>query len=125
MEYLVGMCFHEPDSHELFTKGILEDFESSTGVFIDASCKEEAIAWGEAIGENLLRALNNDESLSWKKSGYFCWIEEDISQSGWEHCLGFFQHVNVGDLPDLDGMSTIAYEKWLNENGHLSSKLND
>jgi hypothetical protein len=35
-KFLIGFTYHEPESWELFQKGIIEDCESSTGVYITA-----------------------------------------------------------------------------------------
>jgi hypothetical protein len=61
--YLVGIVFHEPDAFAAWNRGTIEDYESSTGVFVDAASREEAIAWGEVTGEALLRFVNRDSSL--------------------------------------------------------------
>jgi len=115
--YLVGFLYHEPESWALYHSGIFEDFESSTGIFVDAPSKEEAISWTEKIAEALLRRANKDDSLDWKALGYKCWIEEDPSASNWSHCLSFFQSVKVGEWPNLDAMGTLAYDKWVEANG--------
>ena len=74
----------------LWQKGILEDFESSTGIFVDAVTAAEAVSWAEQVGEVLLRKLNDDETLAFTKLGYRCWIEGDPASSNWSHCLAFF-----------------------------------
>ena len=113
-KYLVGICYHEPEAWQLFQKGIIEDYESSTAVFIEADSESEAIQWGEKIAEIFHGRMNEDSTLDWSAL-YNCWIE-DIETSSWVHCFSFFQTVRVGELPDLDSMGTIAYEKWLIEN---------
>ena len=114
--YLVGMLYHEPESRALYQKGIIEDFESSTGIFIRARSSREAIAWAETVAEILLRKLNGDVSLDWKALGYHCWIEEDPRAFDWKHCLSFLQKVKVGELPNFDKMGTAAYKKWTVKN---------
>lgn len=116
-EAAIGFCFHEPEAWAQFQRGIIEDFESSTGVFIQASTKEEAIAWGEIVATELLRHLNQDPTLDWKQLGYFCWIEENPETSSWKHCLSFFRHIKTGEMPDLTKMGTPAYVVWAKENG--------
>jgi hypothetical protein len=111
-EYLIGVMFHEPDAFALWNQGSIEDYESTTGIFIEAESTEAALAWGERIGESLLQYLNHDSTLNWKKLGYFCWVEESPSTCSWKHCLSFFQHVPVGQMPDFDRMTADAYEKW-------------
>ena len=115
-EYLIGICYHEPEPWRLFQQGVIEDYESSTGVFITAPSEADAISWGEHIGEALHRFVNGDSSLRWKDSGYFCWIEHEPAVSGWQHCLSFFQHVEAGEMPDLTRMTTDAYEEWQKSN---------
>lgn len=110
--YLVGIMFHEPEPFALWNRGVIEDYESSTGIFIDAASRDEAIAWGEIIGQAVLRKLNSNDGLDWKGFGYSAWIEDSIQESGWSHCLTFFQRVKVGEMPDLSKMSADAYKQW-------------
>ena len=114
-EYLVGLMFHEPESFALWNKSLIEDYESSTGLFVQADSAAEAIAWGEEVGEALLRYVNHDETLNWSAFGYYSWLEESPQKSDWGHCLRFFQHVQVGELPDLAMMTTAAYSRWLEQ----------
>jgi hypothetical protein len=111
-KYLVGISYHDPESYESWEKGMLEDYESSTGIFINANSSEEAISWGEIIGEELFKKENPNESRSWKSFEHFCWIEEDWKVSGWEHCFDFFQNVDIGIHPDYEKMGSNAYLKW-------------
>ena len=104
--------FHEPEPFALWNQGVLEDYESSTGCFIDAPSSEDAVAWGEIIGSALLQHLNADQSLDWKGFGYYCWIEESPDTSQWKHCLAYFQRVTVGELPDFSQMTSEAYRLW-------------
>ena len=115
--YLVGIMYHEPGPFALWNRGVIEDYESSTGVFIDASSREDAVAWGEAIGQAALRKLNSDDRLDWKSFGYFAWIEDSVEKSGWAHAVSFFQRVNVGEMPDLNKFSADAYNKWAERAG--------
>lgn len=114
-EYLVGIGFHEPEPLMQWNRGLIEDYECSTGLFVGADTPEAAIQWGERVAEALLRHLNNDENLNWKEFGYCCWIENSPSSSGWRHCLDFFQHVRVGEMPALERMGTAAYDRWRKE----------
>ncbi|HET6250200.1 MAG TPA: hypothetical protein VFE47_21090 [Tepidisphaeraceae bacterium] len=116
-KFLVGMCYHEPEAWALHQRGIIEDFESSTGLFVEAPTPQEAAMWGEAVACELLRYANNDSSLDWAALGYTCWIETDPQSSGWAHCLPFFQCVRVGEMPDLTQMDTPAYTKWATAHG--------
>ncbi len=114
-EFLVGILYYEPEPRSLWERGVIEDYESSTGLFIEADSPEAAIAWGEHVGQSLLRFVNNDSTLDWKTLGNWCWLEESPHTCNWRHCLDFFQHVRVGEMPDVDRMATAAYERWLND----------
>lgn len=119
-EYFVGIMYHEPESYDLWIRGLIEDYESSTALFITADSAEAAIAWGEQVGQALLRQVNHDPTLDWKSLGYFCWVEQSSSASSWSHCLDFFPHVRAGEWPDLKQMTTAAYTRWLEEQGNLN-----
>jgi hypothetical protein len=121
-EYLIGIMYHEPEAWKLWNDGLMEDYESSTGLFVKANSEDEAISWGGKVGEALLRFVNKDESLNWEEIGYRCWNESDIENSGWSHCISFFQHVAIGEMPDFAKMTTSAYEKWSKDTG--TSKTN-
>jgi hypothetical protein len=117
-EFLIGIMYHEPEGFALWNRGVIEDYESSTGLFIQSEDSEEAIAWGEQVGEALLRYANGDESLDWKAHGH-CWLEKSPRHSHWAHCLDFFQHVRVGQMPDLERMTTSAYIRWYEQRPDL------
>ena len=74
-EYLVIFQYHEPERRELFERGLIENYESSSGVFIETRSAEDALIWCEVIAQELLRRANDDRSLDWKRLGYSCWIE--------------------------------------------------
>lgn len=103
--YLVGIVYHEPGPLALWNRGAIEDYESATGVFIDASSREEAIAWGESIGQAAIRLLNSDDSLDWKSFGHHVWIADPTEKNGWPRGwprdVSNFQRVEVGEMPDL------------------------
>ncbi|MEM5406152.1 hypothetical protein [Paraburkholderia unamae] len=111
-EYLVIFQYHEPEPRQLFERGVIEDYESMTGVFIAAESAEDALIWCEAIAQEVLWRCNDDRSIDWKQLGYSCWIEPDPDTSSWSHCLGFFQHVGVSEMPNVDAMGTNAYVIW-------------
>ena len=110
-EYLVGICYHEPETYALWKRGVIEDYESSTGIWITSNSPDEAVAWGERIGEALHREVNGDSTADWR-ADYSCWVEESPETSSWVHCLTFFTHVSVGEMPLLDQMGTEAYVRW-------------
>lgn len=112
-EFLIGVMFHEPDPFHQWNRGLIEDYESSTGLFVDADSATDALAWGQQVGQALLRYVNHDETLDWSTLGHRCWLEEAPEKSGWGHCLSFFQHVRVRELPNLEQMTSTAYAHWL------------
>jgi hypothetical protein len=113
--FLVGFDYHEPEPYALWQSGLLEDFESSTGIFVNASSSDRAVDWASYVAQQLLRHENQDSELDWCALGYTAWIEDNPESSGWSHCLDFFQHVIDQEMPDLKQMGTKAYQNWLNE----------
>lgn len=111
-EYLVGIMYHEPESFALWNRGVIEDYESTTGLFITADTLEEAIAWGDRVGQELLRFVCSDPTLDWHLFDYHCWIEHRADGGGWSHCLDFFQHVRAGEWPVFERMTSDAYRRW-------------
>lgn len=89
-EYLVIFQYREPEPLQLFERGVAEDYESTTGVFINAESDEEALIWSGAIAQERLRYCNGDRSLDWKYMGYTNWIESNPEKLPWSHCLSFF-----------------------------------
>lgn len=116
-KFLVLFQYHEPEPFQLFARGTIEDYESITGVYIEATTAEEAQEWAEFIAGELLRHCNADVTLDWTHFDYSCWVETRPEESPWSHCLEFFQHVEVGELPDLERMDTAAYQSWLEKHG--------
>lgn len=112
-EYLVGIMYHEPKAYQMWLKGVMEDYESSTGVFIEANSEEEALKWSELISSKLFQKLNPKEDKEWKDFEYSNWVESDPASSCWNHCLDFFQRIKVGELPDFSKMGTDAYGDWV------------
>jgi hypothetical protein len=112
-EYLIGIMFHEPEAWAMWNAGVIEDYESSIGLFISALSLPDALLWAEKVGEALLRYANKNESLNWTELGYFCWHESNLEESGWSHCLSFFQHVKEGEMPLLQNMVVEAYQDWM------------
>jgi hypothetical protein len=115
-KYLVGISYHESEHFESLEKGIYEDYESATAIFITANSTEEALAWGEIVAEELFKKKNPNESDSWKSFGHYCWIEEDWKESNWEYCLEFFRNINYGTHPDYEKIGIKAYLKWYRNN---------
>ena len=115
-EFLVGFTYHDPQTFALWQKGLIEDYESSTGVWIDSENSSEAIAWGEQIAAALHRKVNADPAADWAGHGHKAWVEESPATCHWQHCLGFFQRVHAGEMPLLDQMGTDAYVRWCEVN---------
>lgn len=108
--YLVGIMYHDTESYRRWNKGLMEDYESSTGFFITAESEADALAWGDQISAMLFKKINPDENADWKSFGYDSWIE-NIEGGYWKESYGFFQRVNYGELPNFDLMGDDAYEK--------------
>ena len=110
--YLIGISYHEPEPYRNWLKGLIEEYLSATGILINANSEEDAIAWGEQIGQKLFQMENPKESFDWKSFEHFCWVEQNWKASGWNHCLDFFQTVDYGNYPDLKKMGTEAFVQW-------------
>ncbi len=115
--YLVIFQYHEPISREQFADGVIEDFESTTGVFIEANSAEAALTWCKSVAQELLCRCNRNSFLNWESFGYSCWIEPQPEKSPWSHCLSFFPHVRAGEFPNVDAMTSAAYLRWQNNLG--------
>ena len=113
--FLVGFTYHEPESRALWEKGIIEDYESSTAIFVNATSAPEALRWGETIASELHRRVNGDATLDWREE-YRCWLVEEPGLSPWKHCLDFFQSVEFGEQPEYVKMETKAYSVWARAN---------
>jgi hypothetical protein len=111
-EYLVGFTYHEREPYALWQRGVIEDFESSTGLWVTAGTPAEAVAWAERVAEDLHRLVNADPAADWRQAEHFCWIEESPATSSCAHCLDFFPRVRVGEIPPLAGMVSQAYARW-------------
>ena len=118
-KYLVRISYHEPETYKMWENGIIEDYESLTGIFIQSDSKEEAISWAEKISHKLFKMENPNETEDWKSFGHFCWIENNLDKCGWLHCLDFFQDVKVGQFPDYEGMGSAAYQKWIDSRNEV------
>ena len=115
-EYLVSIMYHDPESFALWNRGVIEDYESNAGLFIMANTPGEAIAWGEQVGEELLRFVCSDPTLDWHSFDYVCRIENAADGGSWSHCLDFFQHVRAGERPVFDRMTSDADRRWEEQN---------
>jgi hypothetical protein len=115
--YLIGLMYHESECLQRWNAGMIEDYEASTGIYIEAESEENALIWAEQIAIELMRHVNNDPNVDWKEFGYFCWTVPNPEQSDWVHCLSFFQHVKFGSHPDYSQMGIKAYQRWLEVTG--------
>jgi hypothetical protein len=115
-EYLIGFTYHEPEPFSLWQRGVIEDYESSTGLWINADTPADAIAWAERVAEALHREVNGEDCPAWKEADHWCWIEENPATCSWRHCLDFFQRVHVGEMPPLKLMGSEAYGRWQEKN---------
>jgi hypothetical protein len=102
-EYLVGIMYHEKESFALWKRGVIEDYESSTGLYIDADNPDHALAWGAQVGSALLKHADPGTTADWNAL-YYCWLVESPATSNWAHRLDKFQHVRVGQMPNLQQM---------------------
>jgi len=112
-EFLIGIMFHEPEPFAQWKSGLIEDYESSVGLFVEADSLGDALSWGKRVGQALLRYVNGDENLDWDALGYYCWLEEDPLKSSWAHNLEFFQHIRIGGLPKFEQMTAASFARWL------------
>ena len=124
-KYLVGLVYHDPYGYAMWNAGHIEDYESTTGIFINAENEADAIAWGEQIAQRLFESTNPAETMPWKSFDYHCWIEKDWQKSSWNHCFDFFQNVNFGEWPDIRNMGTDAYVQWQLQHGKIKQKEYD
>lgn len=115
-EYLVALEYHYPETYDLWTKGIGEDFEAATGLFVAADTPQRALEWGAVVATRLLNHVHGTDNLTLEQFQHLCSIEESPTTCGWSHCLSFFQHVAFGEMPDLDRMTSDAYAKWRENN---------
>lgn len=93
--------FHEPERFRLWNLGSIEDYESTTGIFIMAESEQKAIAWAEQVADGLFIKINPNEAFTWK-SMYDCWIIKEPSTSYWAHCLDSFPCIHENEMPDFE-----------------------
>lgn len=103
-EYLIGMIYHYPEDYELWQKGVMEDYEASTAIYVAAENEAEALGWGYKVATALLNFANNAEGLTLEQFQHHCWYIEDPSKDAWSKMLNTFQHVRCGEMPDLSTM---------------------
>lgn len=111
-EYLIALQYHYPENYELWEKGITEDYEASTGLFVLAPSLEDALEWAAVVATELLNHVNKREDLTMSDFQHQCWLIPEPENSAWAHCLSFFQRVKVGEMPNVSLMTVQAYKKW-------------
>lgn len=112
-KYLISLMYHYPQDYELWKKGRIEDYESSTGLFVNAKTEKEAIKWSRVVATNLLNYVNGTTNLTMEQFQHSCRLIQQPENSSWSHCLGFFQTVCVGEIPPLEKLTTDSYALWL------------
>jgi hypothetical protein len=115
-EFLIGLGYHYPEDYERWKRGITEDFEASTGLFVTAENVDDALAWGKVVAQRLLNHVHRSNDLTLEQFQHECWVEKDPGSGCWSHCLDFFQHVAVGQMPKLDQMTVDAFGQWMEQN---------
>lgn len=118
--YLFGFGYEDPDDLRS-NRETGDDAECSTGVFIHAPDAQAAVAWGSKIAEAFMKYVHGDPAISWIALGYASWIEDDPGQCDWSHCLDFLPHVSVGQMPDLQSLTSEAYAQWLEGKGRSAN----
>jgi hypothetical protein len=76
------------------------DFESSSGLVIDADSSEEALRWGREVSQAFVTWLfscNNLMAPSWKASQFAHWLEPQGSEV-WQVAEDLTR-VRVGEMP--------------------------
>ncbi|MGL1902567.1 MAG: hypothetical protein OCC49_10555 [Fibrobacterales bacterium] len=101
-EYLIGFLYHQPRTMNLFNAGMLNEYESSSGFYVTAPDEQSAFTWGEAVAEKIFQDLNNDSTLSLKKSNYYVWVVDSPEKSNWRNKLNTFPKIAIGEFPHLD-----------------------
>ncbi len=115
-EYLISLEYHYPEDYDLWGKGVIEDYEAYTGLFVQANTVARALEWGAVVANRLLNHVHKTDGLTLEQFQHECSLEVDPKKSDWAHCLDFFQHVAYGEIPELDRMTTDAYVKWQEDN---------
>ncbi|MFO1367357.1 MAG: hypothetical protein U1F46_00060 [Marinagarivorans sp.] len=103
-EYLIGMIYHYPEDYELWEKGLMEDYEAATAVYIAAKNEGAALAWGYQVATALLNFANKTEGLTLEQFQHHCWYIEDPSNDDWSKMLETFPHVKDGEMPIFSTM---------------------
>ena len=103
-EYLIGMVYHYPEDYELWKKGVMEDYEATTAIYVAAENEGAALAWGYQVATALLNFTNKTEGLTLEQFQHDCWHIEEPSKDDWSKMLETFPHVKYGEMPILSEM---------------------
>jgi O-acetyl-ADP-ribose deacetylase (regulator of RNase III) len=79
------------------------DFESSTGVLIDAPDVEDALRWGREVSQAFVTWLferENEPAPDWRAGNFAHWLEPDASEA-WA-ALANAPVVKVGQMPSFE-----------------------
>ncbi len=114
-EYLIGFTYHYPADFQLWQRGVIEDFESSTAVFVTATSLSDALQWASVVATRLLNHVHQTNDLNMHQFGHHCWHEVGPATGTWPHSMSFFQHVEFGEMPVLDRMTKEVYSNWMIE----------
>jgi hypothetical protein len=116
--FLVALSWCDPEEVAACKRGGLDDDpRCSTGIFIEASTGDEALAWGKAVADKYMEFLFREKKYAPEALELFCWIKPDPRGSSWKHCLEFFPRVSVGQFPEFHRMTTEAYSQWCKQAG--------
>ena len=108
-EYLVGISFRVPKSLD-WSRGFIPNPECVASLYVEASSREAALAWGEQIGWALCRDANDAESPDEQAHGCRSWLYADYP-GGDESVRGreSFQRVRDGVWPVLERVRPDLY----------------
>jgi hypothetical protein len=98
-EYLYVFGYETPDEARS-NQTMSTDFESSAMLRILAKDEAAALEWGREVSEQFVKVLFGDSSVSWKRDGFACWIEDtpdESTRSQWSS----IPVVAVGEFPDF------------------------
>ena len=116
--YLFAFGWEDIEEAKVY-KSLGCDFEAgcSTGIFIEAANKDQAISWGVKVAEKYLNYIYKGKNYSLEELDFSYWIEDEPKKSDWKHCLDFFQRIKTGVCPDFSKMTAEAYRDWCVEKG--------
>lgn len=118
LTFLIGISWCDPEEVAACKRvGLDDDPRCSTGLFIDSKTPDEALSWAETVAGDYMRFLFDDKQYLKEVFETFCWVVEKPETSAWKHCLGFFQKITVGQLPDFQKMTIEAYNEWCTKEG--------